>query len=85
MILAFCEGCELWCDGTEMEYVVELEGANGERVYVAPFNRALLDRRDMKVEAEDFGLVASEMTVSGASLLCVACSTERAPLLPLDS
>ena len=70
-------------DATAMEYVVELQSANGERITVAPYYRAFLDRRDMKLNAADYGLDNEGMEVDDILLLCMECSDNRNPLLPI--
>ena len=82
MVVAACDICELFCDGSRMEYLAELEIGAGSFVTVAPHNRAFLDNRVITVRAECYGLNAQDAKVKRIMLVCEECSRIISPLVP---
>lgn len=84
-MIAACGVCELFCDGSRMEYLAELDSADGSVVTVAPYNRAFLDTRVITVRAEDYGLYPKETQFKRILLVCEECSLMIKPVLPAGS
>ena len=61
LIVGFCDDCLQRCDGSRMEFLIEVRGRGGSVVVVAPANNAYLDNRAMLVEQIPVGLEISQI------------------------